>query len=83
MFKEKRPFTPSSKFQLTHEFFKHFGHFTDNDFKVYVKHLMGHIPGQVVAYPKVTMHKMNHVHGSHHTRVVYFVVMEAISITMS
>ena len=36
MFKEKKPFTLSSKFQLTREFFKHFGHFTDNDFKVYV-----------------------------------------------
>ena len=36
MLKEKRPFILFSKFQLTHEFFKHFGHFTDNDFKVYV-----------------------------------------------
>ena len=37
MFKEKRPFTLSSKFQLTREFFKHFGHFIDKDFKVYVQ----------------------------------------------
>ena len=36
MFKKKKLFTLSSKFQLTHEFFKHFGHFIDNDFKVYV-----------------------------------------------
>ena len=36
MFKEKKPFTLSSKFQLTREFFKHFGYFTNNDFKVYV-----------------------------------------------
>ena len=36
MFKEKRPFFLSSKFQFTHKFLKHFGHFIDNDFKVYV-----------------------------------------------
>ena len=36
MYKDRAPFTLSSKFQLTREFFKHFGHFTDVDFKVYV-----------------------------------------------
>ena len=36
MFKEKTSFTLSSKFQLTCEFFKSFGHFTNNNFKVYV-----------------------------------------------
>ena len=45
MFKKERPFTLSSKFQLTCEFFKHFGHFTDNDFKVYVHRLLGRTPG--------------------------------------
>ena len=68
MFKEKRPFILSSKFQLTLEFFKHFGHFINNDFKVYVQHLLGRTPGQVAAYPKVTVHKTNHMHSSHHTR---------------
>ena len=67
MFKDKKPFTLSSKFQLTREFFKHFGHFTDNDFKVYVQHLLGHTPSRVSPYPKVTVHKTNHVHASHHT----------------
>ena len=67
MFKEKKPFTLSSKFQLTREFFKHFGHFTDNDFKVYIQHLLGRTPGQVAAYPKVTVHKANHVQASHYT----------------
>ena len=67
MFKEKKPFTLFSKFQLTHEFFKHFGHFTDNDFKVYVQHLLGRTPSRVFAYPKVTVHKTNNVHASHHT----------------
>ena len=68
MFKEKKPFTLSSKFQLTREFFKHFGHLTDNDFKVYIQHLLGRTPSRVGVYPKVTVHKMNHVHASHHTR---------------
>ena len=36
MYKDKALFTLSSKFQLTCEFFKQFGHFTDADFKVYV-----------------------------------------------
>ena len=66
MFKEKKPFILSSKFQLTREFFKHFGHFTDDDFKVYVQHLLGRTPGRRVAYPKVTVHKTNNVHASHH-----------------
>ena len=67
MFKEKKSFTLSSKFQLTREFFKYFGYFTDNDFKVYIQHLLGRTPGRVSAYPKVTVHKTNHVHASHHT----------------
>ena len=66
MFKEKKPFILSSKFQLTREFFKHFGHFTDDDFKVYVQHLLGRTLGRMSAYPKVTVHKTNHVHASHH-----------------
>ena len=67
MFKDKKPFTFSSKFQLSRKFFKHFGHFTNNDFKVYVQHLLGRTPGRVSPYPKVTVHKTNHVHASHHT----------------
>ena len=67
MFKEKKPFILSSKFQLTRKFFKHFGHFTDDDFKVYVQHLLGRTPSRRVAYPKVTVHKTNNVHASHHT----------------
>ena len=68
MFKEKKPFTLSSKFYLTCEFFKHFGHFIDNDFKVYVQHLLERTPRQVAAYPKVTVHETNFVNASHHTR---------------
>ena len=68
MFKEKKPFTLSSTFQLTRKFFKHFGHFTDDDFKVYVQHLLGRTLGRKAAYPKVTVHKTNNVHSSHHTK---------------
>ena len=46
MYKEKASFTLSSKFQLTREFFKHFGPFTDSDFLVYVQHLLGRTPGR-------------------------------------
>ena len=67
MYKDKQPFTLSAKFQLTREFFKHFGHFTDADFKVYVQHLLGRTPGRRSAYPKVTVHKTALVHTSHHT----------------
>ena len=66
LFKEKKPFTLSSKFQLTREFFKHFGYFTNNNFKVYVQHLLRCTPGRVMPYPKVMVHKANHVHASHH-----------------
>ena len=45
MYKDKQPFTLSAKFQLSREFFKHFGHFTDTDFKVYIQHLLGRTLG--------------------------------------
>ena len=56
LYKDKAPFMLSLKFQLTQEFFKHFGPFTDADFKMYVQHLLEHTPGHVSAYPKVTVH---------------------------
>ena len=67
MYKDRALFTLSSKFQLTHEFFKHFGHFTNADFKVYVQHLLGRTPGHMSAYPKITVHKTALVHAFHHT----------------
>ena len=67
MYKEKALFTLSSKFRLTQEFFKHFGHFTDSDFLVYVQHLLGRTPGRQSSYPKVTVHKPALLHASHHT----------------
>ena len=67
MYKEKTSFTLSSNFQLTREFFKHFGHFTDLDFLVYVQHLLGCTPGRQSSYPKVTVHKPALLHASYHT----------------
>ena len=67
MYKEKASFTLLSKFQLTREFFKHFGHFTDSDFLVYVQHLLGRTPGRQSSYPKVTVHKPALLHASHYT----------------
>ena len=67
MYKDKQPFTLLAKFQLIREFCKHFGHFTDADFKVYVEHLLGRTLGRRSAYPKVTVHKTTLVHASHHT----------------
>ena len=66
MYKEKAPFTASTKFHLNREFFKHFGHFMDEDFKSYVQHLLGRTPKRTLPYPKVTIHKTIHVHASHH-----------------
>ena len=68
MYKDKVLFILSTRFQLTWEFFNHFGHFTNMDFKVYVQHLLEHTPDQLPAFPKVTMHKTNLVHASHHIK---------------
>ena len=61
MYKKKAPFTASTKFYLNREFFKHFGHFTDEDFKSYVQHLLDRTPRRTLPYPKVTVHKTIHV----------------------
>ena len=68
MFKDKVLFMLSTKFQLTHEFLKHFGYFTDNNFNIYIQHLLGRVLGPVVAFSKVMVHNTNLVHASHHTR---------------
>ena len=67
MYKEKAPFIASTKFHLNREFFKHFGYFTNEDFKSYVQHLLGRTPGRTLPYPKVTVHKTIHIHASRHT----------------
>ena len=67
MYREKEGFKLNPKFYLNREFFKHFGHFTDADFKVYVQHLLGRTPAWTKPFPKVTVFKTMDVHASHHT----------------
>ena len=45
------------RFTLQREFFKHMGHFTDEDLKAYVQHLLGRTPNRTLAYPKVSVGK--------------------------
>lgn len=42
---------------LKKEFFRHFGHFTDKDFKVFVKHLLGETLNRRVSYPKLSVRR--------------------------
>jgi hypothetical protein len=53
-------------FTLVQEFFKHLGHFMDEDLKVFVQHLLGKTHGRSFLYPKVTVHKTSKVHSSHY-----------------
>ncbi len=66
-YNEAKNFKLNYKFQLNREFFKHFGHFTDFDFKVYAQHLLGKTPNWTCKYPKVSVHKPVSIHPSHHS----------------
>jgi hypothetical protein len=59
----------TKNFTLAREFFKHLGHFTDEDLKVFVQHLLGRTPGRSYLYPKVTVHKTSKLHNSHYSAV--------------
>jgi len=52
---------------LKREFFKHLGHFTNNDLRVYVQHLLGTSPDRELVYPKVFVSKPKLVISGHHT----------------
>jgi hypothetical protein len=54
-------------FTLAWEFFKHLGHFIDEDLKVFVQHQLRKTPGWSFSYPKVTVHKTSKVHTSHYS----------------
>jgi hypothetical protein len=56
----------TKNFTLAREFFKHLGHFTDKDLKVFVQHLLRKTPGRSYLYPKVTVHKTSKVYISHY-----------------
>jgi hypothetical protein len=60
-------FNQAKNFTLAQEFFKHLGHFTDEDLKVFVQHLQRKTPGRSYSYPKVTVHKTLKVHISHYS----------------
>jgi hypothetical protein len=61
-FNQAKNFEMTKNFTLTREFFKHLGHFTDEDFKVFVQHLLGKTPDWTCPYPKVTVHKTSKLH---------------------
>jgi hypothetical protein len=66
-FNQAKNFKVTKNFTLTWEFFKHLGHFTDEDLKVFVKHLLGKTPSRSYSYPKVIVHKTSKVHSSHYS----------------
>jgi hypothetical protein len=66
-FNQVMNFKVTKNFTLAWEFFKHLGHFMDEDLKVFVQHLLGKTPGQLYSYPKVTVHKTSKVHSSHYS----------------
>jgi hypothetical protein len=43
-FKQAKNFKVTKNFTLACKFFKHLGHFTDEDLKVFVQHLLGKTP---------------------------------------
>jgi hypothetical protein len=59
-------FSPKSC-SLKREFFKHLGHFTDEDLKIFVQHLLGTTPNRNLVYPKVSVNKPKMVVINHHT----------------
>jgi hypothetical protein len=66
-FNHVKNFKVTKNFMLAREFFKHLGHFTDEDLKIFVQHLLRKTPGRSYSYPKVTVHKTSKVHISHYS----------------
>ena len=66
-FNKAPTFKISRQNTLAREFFKHLGHFTDDDLKVYVQHLLGITPNRKDPYPKVTVYKTLRIHRSHYS----------------
>jgi hypothetical protein len=55
-------FNHAKNFTLAREFFKHLGHFTNEDLKVFVQHLLGKTPDRTCPYLKVTIQKTSKFH---------------------
>jgi hypothetical protein len=66
-FNQAKNFNVTKNFTLAREFFKHLGHFIDEDLKVFKQYLLGKIPTWTCSYPKVTMYKTSKVHPSHYS----------------
>jgi hypothetical protein len=68
-FNQAKNFKMTKNFSLAREFFKHLGHFTDDDLKVFIQHLLGKTPDRTCLYPKVTVHKTSKLHQTHYSTV--------------
>ena len=66
-FNHMKHFKVTKNFTLAREFFKYLGHFTDEDLKVFVQHLLKKTPSRSLPYPKVIVHKTTKVHVSHYS----------------
>jgi hypothetical protein len=66
-FNQEKNFKVTKNFTLACEFFKHLGHFIDEDLKVFVQHLLGKTPDRTCSYPKVTVHKTSKLHRTHYS----------------
>jgi hypothetical protein len=66
-FNEAKAFKVSAKTLLHREFFKHLGHFSDEDLKVFVMHLLGKTLNRSACMPKVLVYKPQKVHPGHYT----------------
>jgi hypothetical protein len=45
------------RYELKSEFFKHIGHFIDDNLKTYLQHLLGRTPNRTLPYPNVSVLK--------------------------
>ena len=68
-FNQAKNFKVTKNFTLAREFFKRLDHFTDEDNKVFVQHLLCKTPDRKYPYPKVTVHKTSKLHQSHYSAV--------------
>ena len=66
-FNQVNNFTMTKNFTLAWKSFKHLGHFTNEDLKVFVQHLLGKILDWACVYPKVTMHDTLELHCTHYS----------------
>ena len=66
-FNQAKNFKVTKNFTFACEFFKHLGHFIDEDLKVFVQHLLCKTPDWKIPYSKVTVHKTSKLHRSYYS----------------